>query len=73
MAHDVSRPITLYVDKVNTNPDLLPLFERRRISVVDIEIKPQDAVDIIEYLRERNNQGNTGTIRIRLTGRLILS
>jgi len=69
---DHQRPITLYVEKVIKDPSM-EYIERRRMSNIDIEITPQNAVELIEYLRERNQQGNTGAIRFRLLGRLILS
>ena len=68
---DISRPVTLYVERVENNPKILEFIEQRRVSVIDIEVTAGQAVQIMEYLRERNNQGNSGTIRIRLSGRLV--
>ena len=68
---DISRPVTLYVERVENNPKILEFIEQRRVSVIDIEVTASQAVQIMEYLRERNNQGNSGTIRIRLSGRLV--
>ena len=68
---DISRPVTMYVEKIETNPSMERIFERRRVSVIDIEIPIIQAVALMEYLRERNNQGNTGSIRVRLLGPLV--
>ena len=67
-----TRPITLYVERVITDPNM-QFIERRRLSSIDIEISCQDAEQLIEYLRKRNCQGLPGAIRVRLLGRLILS
>jgi hypothetical protein len=68
---DISRPVTMYVEKIETNPSMARVFERRRVSVIDIEIPIIQAVALMEYLRERNNQGHTGSIRVRLLGPLV--
>jgi len=66
---DVSRPVTLYVEKVEPNPEINYFIEKRRVSVIDIEVSKPLAEQIIEYLQERS-QGQTGAIRLRLLGRL---
>jgi len=68
---EISRPVTLYVEKIETKPTMTEYFEKRRISVIDLEIDAVQAVQLIEYLRERNNQGMTGSIRIRFLGRMV--
>jgi hypothetical protein len=68
---DVSRPAVLYVERVETNPAIDQYFETRRLAVIDIEIDMIQTIQIIEYLRERNNQGTAGAVRLRFTGRLI--
>ena len=66
---DVSRPVTLYVEKVEPNPEINYFLEKRRISVIDIEITKAHAEQIVEILQERS-QDQTGAIRLRLLGRL---
>ena len=68
---DISRPIVLYVERVDTNPTVDQYFDTRRLAVIDIEIDMIHAAQIIEHLRERNSQGLTGAVRLRFTGRLI--
>jgi hypothetical protein len=66
---DESRPVTLYVERVEPNPDINYFIEKRRVSVIDIEITKTHAAQIIEYLQQRS-QGQSGAIRLRLLGRL---
>jgi hypothetical protein len=68
---DVSRPAILYVEQVDTKPDIDAYLETRRLSVIDIEIDPVQAEQIIAHLKERNGAGLIGSIRLRFTGRLI--
>lgn len=68
---DISRPVTLYVEKVDTAPTMQEYFETKRTSVIDIELTVQQTIQISEYIHERNNQGANGAIRIRLLGRLV--
>lgn len=68
---DISRPAVLYVEKVDTNPTIDQYFSSRRLAVIDIEIDMVQAIQIIEHLRERNEQGLSAATRIRFTGRLI--
>jgi hypothetical protein len=68
---DVSRPAILYVEQVETKPDIDAYLETRRLSVIDIEIDTVHAEQIIKYLQERCNAGLIGSIRLRFTGRLI--
>jgi len=67
----ISRPATLYVERVETRPSITEYFEKRRVSVIDIELTQIQAVQIMEYLRERSAGGDSGSIRIRFLGRLI--
>ncbi len=66
---DHSRPITLYVEKVQ-QPDL-EYIERRRITTVDVELSNIQAQELTDYLQSRKDQ--IGAIRIRLSGRLVLA
>jgi hypothetical protein len=68
---DVSRPAILYVEEIETKPDIDAYLETRRLSVIDIEIDTVHAEQIIKYLQERCNAGLIGSIRLRFTGRLI--
>lgn len=68
---DISRPVTLYVEKIETKPTITQFFERRRVSVIDIELPIIQATELIEHLKKRSDKGHTGTIRIRFLGRLI--
>jgi hypothetical protein len=68
---DRSRPAILYVEEIETKPDIDAYLETRRLSVIDIEIDTIHAEQIIKYLQERCNAGLIGSIRLRFTGRLI--
>lgn len=70
---DVTRPITLYVEKVEQEPpDIADLIESRRVSVVDIELTCQQARELVVALRKRDCRETIGSIRIRFKGRLVL-
>ena len=70
---DVTRPITLYVEKVSTDPNI-SYIERRRVSVIDIELTCEATEEMIEYLNKHKCENKiVGAIRVRLMGRLILS
>lgn len=69
---EVSRPMTLYVERVDTKTNI-DYINRRRVTVIDVEIPLPQAEQVIEYLRERNQSNHNGAIRLRLVGRLILS
>jgi hypothetical protein len=67
-----NRPVTLYVESITTNPTL-PIPTLERISVLDVELTPQAAEELQEFLTEHVATGETvGAIRIRLTGRLVI-
>ena len=72
MQDDVSRPVTLYVEKIEPNPGKPNLKERRRVSVIDLQLSAIHATQLIEYLRERkDNLGPETYINIRFLGKLI--
>ena len=68
---DVSRPVVLYVEQVETNPDIDAYLDTRRLSVIDIEIDTIMAKKILDHLQERTGGQLVGSIRLRFTGRLI--
>jgi len=68
---EISRPIILYVEQVETNPDIDAYLDTRRLSVIDIEIDTVMAKQILDHLRERTDGRLVGSIRLRFTGRLI--
>ena len=68
---DVSRPVVLYVEQVETNPDIDAYLDTRRLSVIDIEIDAIMAKQILDHLQERTDGRLVGSIRLRFTGRLI--
>jgi hypothetical protein len=70
LPEDISRPVTLYVERVDTSPELKKYIEQRRVTAIDIEITQIHAAQIIEYLKERSH-GQSGAIRLRLLGTLI--
>ena len=70
-ADDISRPAVMYVEKIDTDPAIEQYFESRRLSVIDLEIDMIHAQQIITYLQKRSNNGLSGAVRLRFTGRLI--
>lgn len=68
---DVSRPAVLYVESIDTKPEVETYFESRRLSVIDLEIDFIHAAELVKYLQERQEQGNSGAVRLRFRGRLI--
>ncbi len=71
MNDDHQRPVTLYVENIDTRPNL-PRIERERTSVLDIELTEQAAEELLEFLTERIGASLPGTVRVRLTGRLTI-
>jgi hypothetical protein len=71
MHDDHQRPVTLYVENIDTRPNL-PRIERERTSTLDIEITEQAAGQLHKFLAERISAGITGALRVRLTGRLTI-
>lgn len=71
MENDESRPAVLYVEKLDTQPEVEQYLNTRRVAVIDLEIPVMIAVALTEHIRERNSKGATGSIRVRFTGRLI--
>lgn len=68
---DVSRPAILYVEKVDTAPDIEAYLATRRASVIDVELDLVQAEQIIKHLQERADGRLGGSVRLRFTGRLI--
>lgn len=66
---DISRPVLLYVESLDTAPSLESYFESRRLSVIDMEIDTLRAQELIDYLAPRIQDGIP--VRVRFTGRLI--
>ena len=71
MNDDHQRPVTLYVENIDTRPNL-PRIERERTSTLDIELTEQAAEELLEFLTERIGAGLPGAVRVRLTGRLTI-
>lgn len=69
---DVSRPITLYVDAFEFDDLSLDHHQRKRVTVVDVEMSILDARELTRYLQERLNGELPGSIRIRIRGSLSL-
>lgn len=68
---DVSRPVVMYVESIETKPDIDVYFSTRRLSVMDIEIDITQAEEIAAFLQERVDARLSGSIRLRFTGRLV--
>jgi hypothetical protein len=68
---DVSRPAILYVEKVDTSPDIEAYLEKRRLSVIDLELDIIQAKQIIDHLQGYVDGRLGGSVRLRFTGRLI--
>ena len=64
-------PITLYVESVQQEIPVMEFVDR--ISVVDIEMSCQHAKELLVYLRKRDCKESVGAIRVRLTGKLVIS
>ena len=71
MNDDHQRPVTLYVESIDTNPNL-PRIERERTSTLDIELTEQAAEQLQKFLTEKVGAGIPGALRVRLTGRLAI-
>jgi hypothetical protein len=71
MHDDHQRPVTLYVENIDTKPNL-PRIERERTSTLDIEITEQAAEQLHKFLAEQISAGIPGALRVRLTGRLTI-
>ena len=71
MNDDHQRPVTLYVESIDTSPSL-PRIERERTSTLDIELTEQAAEHLHKFLTERIGAGLPGAVRVRLTGRLTI-
>lgn len=69
---DVSRPITLYVDEFEFDDISMDHLQRKRVTVVDLEMSLLDAHELSRYLRERLDGEIPGSIRIRIRGLLSL-
>lgn len=68
---DLSRPVILYVERVEMNPDLAEYFHTQRVAVIDVEIDQIKAKEIMEYLTERLDGKLPGPVHLRLIGRLV--
>ncbi len=71
MNDDHQRPVTLYVESIDTRPNL-PRIERERTSTLDIELTEQAAEQLQKFLTEQLGAGIAGALRVRLTGRLTI-
>ena len=71
LPEDISRPAVLYVERVETQPDIDAYLQTRRLSVIDIELTTIHAAEIAKYLQEQSDGRLVGSIRLRFTGRLI--
>ena len=69
-APDISRPVILYAEQVETDPDIGAYLDASRLSVIDIEIDTIMAKQILDHL-QRTDGHLIGSIRLRFTGRLI--
>lgn len=69
-ADHIRLPITLFVDKVEFDPDVEFRSDVIKTSY-DIELTEKDAILIIEGLKKRIDGPIRGSIRIRVVGRLV--
>jgi hypothetical protein len=60
---DHQRPVTLYVENIDTNP-YLPRIERERTSTPDIELTEQAAEQLQKFFTEQLSPGLTGRLTI---------
>lgn len=71
MNDDHNRPVTLYVEGIDTRPNL-PAVDRQRVSHLDLEITQEVAIKLLAFLTDRIEQDHGSAIRFRLTGRLVI-
>lgn len=69
---DISRPFTLYVEGFQFDDLTMDHLQRRRVTVMDVEMNLLDARELARYLQERLNGEVPGSIRIRIRGLLSL-
>lgn len=69
---DVSRPVTLYVERFVFDDISMDHLQRKRVTVVDVEMSLLDARELARYLQERLDGELPGSIRIRIRGLLSL-
>lgn len=65
------KPVTLYVESINTKPQI-SYPDPARLFSIDAEMDMTVARGLLIYLEERVRE-NAGAIRIRLTGRIVVS
>jgi len=73
MNDDIARPITLYVSRFEFDHINLDYLERKRISVIDVEMSYQEMVKLSEFLQNRLNEKTPGAVRVRIYGSLVIS
>lgn len=67
--HRVRHPLTLYVDKIEFEPDVN--FGDVTRSAYDLELTKYEMIKLRDYLKERLEQKTVISARIRVTGRLV--
>jgi len=70
---EVIRPVTLYVDRVQTKDIEMPDVDVQRVVALDLEMRIHEAKALMEYLQKRIEEGRTPGIRVRLEGHLVHS
>ena len=73
MADDIARPITIYVDRFQFEDISMEHLERKRISVLDMEMSRQEAEKLRAFLRDRLSDNMRGSVRVRIFGNLVIS
>jgi hypothetical protein len=73
MPDDFARPITVYVSRFQFEDISMEHLERKRISVIDVEMSYQDAEVLRKFLKQRLDKPMHGAVRIRIYGNLVIS
>lgn len=70
---EISRPIVLYVSHFQFEDISMGHLEKKRVSVIDVEMDYIEAEKLMTFLERRLKRQLPGTIRIRIYGTLVIS
>ncbi len=73
MPDEHERPITLYVSRFEFENISLEHLERKRVSVIDVEMSYQETERLMKFLEKRMATKTPGSVRIRIFGNLVIS
>ena len=73
MSDEIARPITLYVSRFEFDNISMDYLERKRISVIDVEMSHEETERLLKFLQQRLEKKIPGAVRIRIFGNLVIS